>query len=97
MGAIFDKNSFILGVILDVLKNFFSRVEEEIKFPWEHPYPNISDQHLLRIKNYSVHNASIMSLLDLLEYRRPPSSEGIQGLQTFATINSRIFPKQASV
>ena len=33
MGAIFDKNSFILGMILDVLKNFFSRVEGEIKFP----------------------------------------------------------------
>ena len=58
---------------------------------------NISDQHLLKIMNYGVHNSSRMCLSDLLEYRRPPSSEGVQGLTTFANKNSRMFPKQAYV
>ena len=58
---------------------------------------NISDQHLIKIKNYSVHNTFRISLLDLLEYKRPPCQEDLQGLQTFATTNSRMFPKQVSV
>ena len=58
---------------------------------------NISDQHLLKIKNYDVRNAFTMFLFDLLGYRRPPSLKDLQGLQTFATINSGVFPKQASV
>ena len=44
---------------------------------------NISDQHLLKIKNYGVHNTSRMPLLDLLEYRRLPSLEGFQGSADF--------------
>ena len=37
-GGIFDKNSFISGTILNVLKNFLLRVEREVQFPWEHPF-----------------------------------------------------------
>ena len=44
-------------------------------FKFKTGLPNISDQHLLKIKNYGVHGASRMSLL---EYRRPSSSEGLQ-------------------
>ena len=35
-GRDFDKNSFILGTKLNVLKNFLLRVEREVQFPWEH-------------------------------------------------------------
>ena len=52
-------------------------------------FSNISDQHLLKIKNHGVHNASRMSLLNLLDYRRLQSSEGLQGLYPLATKNSR--------
>ena len=31
MGGIFDKNSFILGTKLNVLKNFLLRVEREVQ------------------------------------------------------------------
>ena len=67
------------------------------RFKFKSGLLNISDQHLLETKNYGVHNASRMSLLDLLKYRSPPSSKGLQGLQAFATIDSRIFSKQTSV
>ena len=56
---------------------------------------NISDLYLSKIKNFGVHNASRMLLLEFLEYRRPPRLEGLQGLQTFAIIYSRMFLKQA--
>ena len=32
MGGIFDKNSFILGTKLNVLKNVLLRVEREVQF-----------------------------------------------------------------
>ena len=38
MGGIFDKNWFILGTKLNVLKNFLLRVKWEVQFPWEHPF-----------------------------------------------------------
>ena len=66
-------------------------------FKFKTGLPNISDQHLLKIKNDDVRNAFTMSLFDLLGYRRLPSLKDLQGLQTFATINSGVFPKQASV
>ena len=47
-GAFFDKNSFILETKLNVLKNIFLKVERKVSFPWEHPYLNISGQHLLK-------------------------------------------------
>ena len=58
---------------------------------------NISDQHLLKTKNYGVHNTSRMSLLGLLEYKSLPSLKDLQSLQTFATINSRMVSRQVSV
>ena len=33
MGEIFDKNSFILGPKVNVLKNFLLRVGREVQFP----------------------------------------------------------------
>ena len=38
MGGIFDKNSFILGTKLNVLKNVLLRVEREVQFRWEHSF-----------------------------------------------------------
>ena len=38
MGGIFDKNSFILGKKLILLKNFLFRVEREVQFLSEHPF-----------------------------------------------------------
>ena len=35
MGGIFDKKIFILGTKLNVLINFWLRVEREVQFPWE--------------------------------------------------------------
>ena len=58
---------------------------------------NISEQYLLKTKNYGVHNTSRMFLLNLLEYKSPPSLKVRQGLQTFATINSRMVSRQASM
>ena len=67
------------------------------RFKFKTGLPNINDQHILKIKNYGVHSASRKSLLDLFEYRRTATSEGLQGQQTFANINSRMFPNQTSV
>ena len=64
------------------------------RFKFKNIQLKVRDQHLLKIKNCDDHNDSRISLFDLLEYRRLPSSEGLQGLQTFATINSRMFSKQ---
>ena len=36
IGRIFDKNLFILGTKLNILKNVLLRVEREVRFPWEH-------------------------------------------------------------
>ena len=66
-------------------------------FKFNSGLPNISEQYLLKAKNCGVHNTSRMFLLNLLEYKRPPSLEGLQGLQTFANINSRMVSRQASV
>ena len=44
-------------------------------FKFKTGLPNISDQHLLKIKNYGVHGASRMSLL---KFRRPSTLEGLQ-------------------
>ena len=38
MGEIFYKNSFVLRMKLNVLKNFLLRVEREVQFTWEHPF-----------------------------------------------------------
>ena len=37
-GGIFDKNSFILGAKLNVLKNFLLRAEREVQFPLGTPF-----------------------------------------------------------
>ena len=36
MKGIFDKNLFILGTKLNVLKNFLLKIERKVQFPWEH-------------------------------------------------------------
>ena len=38
MGGISDKNSFILGTKLNVLKNFLLRVVRELQSTWEHSF-----------------------------------------------------------
>ena len=38
MGGIIDKNSLILETKLNVLTNFWLRVEREVQFPWETPF-----------------------------------------------------------
>ena len=70
-------------------KTMESQHRSNQKHKKQRKFSNISDQHLLKIENHGVHNASRMSLLNLLDYRRLQSSEGLQGLQPLATKNSR--------
>ena len=69
-----------------ILSVTFRHCTRHRRFKFKTKLLNISDQHLLKIKNYGVHNVSRMSQLDLLEYRRLPSLEGLQGLRTFARL-----------
>ena len=89
------ERSFGLYALCMIQSLTFSHCTRYRSFKFNTGLLNISDQFLLKIKNFSVNNASIISLLDLLEYRRLPSLESLQGLQAFTTINSRMFTVKA--
>ena len=95
-GEVFNKSSFHLGAKLNVLKKFSWELKQKYSVP-QNTRIWISMVNIYYKLQITVFMTSRTSLLNLLDYRRLPGSEGLQNLQTFATINSEMFPKQASM